>query len=142
MTGASKRLALSPGDTLPKVVILSRPVSFDSGGTAQSLYFNMDGTKATFQAGKKFAFIDTLGCGGASGSLDTLMSNSAGTKDSLKFGKVTKYSYLNVKDQAADTTVTVNDSTSVDGGNNNAFWIFPLLSGLSGIAQRFYKMFD
>jgi len=67
--------------------------------------------------------LDTSGLSGA-GFLD-LDSMSAGNQWNLTIDSNDSGSHVNVKDSnLTGNTITVNDGTSVDGGNNSANWIF------------------
>ncbi|MBU1621754.1 MAG: hypothetical protein KJ604_20050, partial [Gammaproteobacteria bacterium] len=115
------RIGLFPGDTMPGRMDVRR-CSIDSGGTINSLYTSVNGAKLTFQVGKCVSFIDTCAVGGASGSRDSLVSSSAGVRDSLRFGgKAVSWQHMYLKDQCTpDTgdTINVNDGTSISGGGN------------------------
>ncbi len=74
---------------------------------------------------------------GVSGALTQWMSSLTGTQFNLVIPDVITLTYQNPKDCNSDKVITVNDGTSVDGGNNTN-WTFPSIITL--IIDNFKKI--
>ena len=82
----------------------------------------------TIQAGTKLT-VDSLGFGGSAGSLDSIVSATPGSRDTLAFTAAAykdTLSYVYIKGQylQAGDTLWCNDGTCVDGGNNSGNIVF------------------
>jgi hypothetical protein len=108
-----------------------------------SLIIGVDGITGTFEAGNIFTItlLAAADWDGALGALNAFRSTIPGTQYTLAIPNALTLQYMNPQDSALlGFQITVDDGTSVDGGNNDANWIWPVVppvaGGAVGGAQR------
>jgi hypothetical protein len=118
------------GKSLPNTYAAGDFSLYD-GATIARLTWQADGKTGTFEAGETFTLTNLAAADwqGSAGSLNALRSTTTNTQFTLALPNAVTLSYMNPQDcKLTGYSITVNDRTSIDGGNNTR-WIWPILGG-------------
>lgn len=111
-------------------------VSNAAGLTFNRLTFGVDGKTLKLTSGRTYTITNLAQADwqGSSGARNVINSSIVGTRATLAIpNALPLLSYMNVKDNAlTGYTITADDGTSINGGNNNSNWIFGYIRRVPG----------
>lgn len=134
-TFTAAAIVTTNGIALPQCTF-NAAFSINDSCTISRLIWGIDGITGTFEATQTFTLTNLAAASwnGSAGLLNAVRSSIPGTQFTLAIPNIVTLQYINPRDAdlAGGFQITVNDGTSVDGGNNDVNWIWPVVVPSTG----------
>ena len=126
--GSGTQTLASGGKSLPQCTF-NNNFAIQTACTIYRLIWGVDGFTGTFDSGATYIISNLTASdwNGSVGNLNALRSSSTGNQFTLTIPNIATLQYMNPQDCIVSQIITVNDKTSLNGGNNSG-WIFPVKS--------------
>jgi hypothetical protein len=134
-TFTAAAIVTTNGKALPQCTF-NAAFSLNDSCTITRLIWGVDGITGTFEATQTFTLTNLAAANlsGAAGLLNAFRSSVPGTQYTLAIPNIVTLQYVNPQDAdlAGGFQITVNDGTSLNGGNNDVNWIWPVVVPATG----------